>query len=277
MLWAVSRPLRTLDEMDEFDAVMSASEFGPNSAPPEPGLYAWLRDGVPVFWGAAHVLRKRLWMMEANGPMGPKQSKSPLRERVALRLLRDEGAQFRWRRDPERRRQVDQWLAACDVGWRLMPFDSADQELNELLDVDVDRLPLLHRWRPRPGEDELLEQHLAGESGAVFVEVPIGGASDSADRFIDAIRIIDRPSEMRYYHRGRFARQRADRPLEIIEVKKSLNRTVVGQLIVGRDLVRRGWGGLGDLDAVAVVGRDDVRIRRLCEQEYGIRVEVVEG
>jgi hypothetical protein len=244
----------------------------PDSATPpaRPGMYAWLRDGEVVFMSAARSLRRRI-QRELHGMDG--RQLSPLRERVVLYLIREVRAAVPWR-GAERRQAVDAWLRGCVVAWTVMPFTDAQEQVEEHLDAVQ---PLLDQWRPRPREDQWLASYLSRTpGGVVYTEVPIGGGPGSALRLIDAVRVCrDQPLDIRYFDTRGFARDRRAAALEIIEVKESLNRPVVGQLIVARDMIHRLWTHEPSIQFVAVVVRDDTLIHELCSELYDIRVEVV--
>lgn len=251
-----------------WETVESADAADP---PDHPGLYAWIRDDEVVFVGAARSLHKRI-LAELGTPRG--RPRSPLRERVALHLIRDVHAAIPWRGD-ERGRAVDSWLRSCSVAWKAMPVLEAQLQVEHVLETE---LPLLHRWRPRPREDEWLASYLRRTSpgGVTYTEVPIGGGPGSSSRRIDAVRVRnDRPLDVRYFDPRRFERDVRGETLEVIEVKKSLNRPVVGQLIVARDLITRQWREVAAVHLVAVVERDDALIRELCSEVYDIKVAVI--
>jgi hypothetical protein len=247
---------------------------GSGALPEGPGLYGWMRDQQIMFLGAARSLRKRIQQFELRRPVAGRRQPSPLRERVALYLLRDTEVSIPWR-GVRRQEAVDAWLGGCSVAWKAMPVAEAQRHVDEALE---EGLPLLHQWRPRPREDEWLATYLADADrrGVAYAEVPIGGGPGSGLRRIDAVRVPgDQQLEIRYHHQRRFDRDRHGAGLEVIEVKESLNRPVVGQLIVARDLIRRQWRDIRALSLVAVVRRDDALIHQLCDQVYDIRVVVV--
>jgi hypothetical protein len=251
-----------------WDTVESADAVDP---PDRPGVYAWMRDDEVVFVGAARSLHKRIL-----GELGPSRGRprSPLRERVALHLIRDVHAAVPWRGE-ERGSAVDGWLRECSVAWKAMPLLEAELQVEHVLDID---LPRLHRWRPRPREDEWLASYLrrAASGGVTYTEVPIGGGPGSSLRRIDAVRVCrDQSLDVRYFDPRRFERDVRGEILEVIEVKESLNRPVVGQLIVARDLIDRQWREVAAVHLVAIVARDDALIHELCSEVYDIRVEVI--
>jgi hypothetical protein len=242
-----------------------------SAAPPSgPGIYAWQCDGETIFVGAARSLRGRI-QLELRRTGGRQQS--PLRGRVVLYLNRELHAAVPWRGE-ERRQAVDAWLRECSVAWKAMPLNEAERLVEQVLDVEQ---PLLHQWRPRPREDQWLASYLhRAPWGVVYTEVPIGGGPGASRRHIDAVRVCgDQPLEIRYFNRRRLERDRPTAALEVIEVKESLNRPVVGQLIVARDMMRRECRRETSREFVAVVVRNDALIHALCSEVYDIRVEVV--
>ena len=85
----------------------------------------------------------------------------------------------------------------------------------------------------------------------------------------------DQPLDIRYFDARALERDRRETALEVIEVKESLNRPVVGQLIVARDMIKHLWNQDPPMQFVAVVVRDDRLIHELCSEVYDIRVEMV--
>lgn len=138
------------------------------------------------------------------------------------------------------------------------------------------------RWEPRSREDFMLQSYLrrvrrAGWLGAVHVEVPFGGPSGGTSRRLDAVRFPNLDNRIRRYRERDFvADLPGAAPIELIEVKPKLNRTVIGQLIAAELLVRREWGlqKRRPLRLVAVVAEVDKALATVCE-DLGIRVERV--
>jgi hypothetical protein len=65
-----------------------------------------------------------------------------------------------------------------------------------------------------------------------------------------------------------------DRHVEVIEVKSSLNRPVIGQAIAGRDMFERNYEPR-TVEPVVVCGSGDPALEWVCRQN-GIRVEIVD-
>ncbi len=138
------------------------------------------------------------------------------------------------------------------------------------------------KWEPRTREDRMLRSYLrrerrSGWLGAVHVEVPFGAPSGGTSRRLDAVRLPHRDNRIRRYRRDVFeADLLGAAPIELIEVKPKLNRTVIGQLVAAEILVREEWGlpARRKLELVAVVAQVDVALKLVCE-ELRIRVEKV--
>jgi hypothetical protein len=113
----------------------------------------------------------------------------------------------------------------------------------------------LANWKSpskRTYEDRLLLQYWHAFGGLVFTEVPVGrdGPKDwpegAKPRRIDGVRIASPdsekvPSEIVAFSKRRDAK-RLERVIEgaeveVVEVKRSLDRVVLGQVIIGADLL----------------------------------------
>ncbi len=97
------------------------------------------------------------------------------------------------------------------------------------------------KWESPPGDEGLLlKTFLQKAQGVIFLEVTVGKRSSAAGiRRIDGVRI--QPSQP---GKGRFSKSRAEfeslakgATAEAIEVKKSLNRSVIGQAVVAKHLL----------------------------------------
>jgi hypothetical protein len=138
-------------------------------------------------------------------------------------------------------------------------------------------------WVPRSSEDYLLHRYWQRVGGRIYVEVPIGGsdgprewAGGSSRRRLGGVRL---PSAadlaiVRFASDAFHERVRSE-PVEIIEVKCSLNRPVIGQVIAGRYICTRQYGGTV-VRSVVVCGQGDSALKSVC-QEMDIVVEVVGG
>jgi hypothetical protein len=113
----------------------------------------------------------------------------------------------------------------------------------------------LANWKSpskRTHEDRLLLEYWRAFGGLVFTEVPVGrdGPKDwpegAKPRRIDGVRIASPdsekvPSEIVAFSKRRDAK-RLERVIEgaeveVVEVKRSLDRVVLGQVIIGADLL----------------------------------------
>ena len=123
----------------------------------------------------------------------------------------------------------------------------------------------------------LRRERRCGRLGAVHVEVPFGGPSGGTSRRLDAVRFPNLDNRIRRYRKDVFdADLLGAAPIELIEVKAKLNRTVIGQLVAAAPLVRREWElpDLLPLELVAVVAQVDAALALVCG-DLGIRVEQV--
>lgn len=254
------------------------------SVPRTPGVYAWFREGAPVYVDAARNLRRRLTEIDTRGWDGRGRSPSQFRPHLAAHLAQQPGGL------PddadERRARLDEWIAACCARWvGTGSFEAARSHVHELLLTEC--RPLLNRWQPRPGEDQWLLEYLRllggmEPAGRVYVEVPVGGADRYGQgakmRYVDAVRFpLTQPGDVLNYDEEAFYEDvHGGGPVEIIEVKARLNRPVIGQLIVARELAPTDWrlGPDVDLRLAALVTEGDPALEPVCTR-LGIRVIVV--
>jgi len=140
------------------------------------------------------------------------------------------------------------------------------------------------QWTPGSGEDRLLAGYWNEIGGVIVPEVHIGGTgpstwpSGSSSRRIDGLRFT---SEYRDEITTRTAFTQAqlrdivqDRHVEVIEVKNSLGRPVIGQAIAGQDMLERDYEPR-TIEPVVVVGSGDPALEWVCRRN-GIRVEIVD-
>ena len=138
------------------------------------------------------------------------------------------------------------------------------------------------KWEPRSREDHMLRAYLrrvrrGGWLGSVHTEVPFGSPSGGTSRRLDAVRFPNLDNRIRRYREAPFlADLPGAAPIELIEVKPKLNRTVIGQLVAAELLVRREWElpKRRPLHLVAVVAQVDQALATVCD-DLGIRIETV--
>jgi len=101
------------------------------------------------------------------------------------------------------------------------------------------------RWAPRSFEDHLLEKYWEERRGQIYVEAPVGGEHDNwtgkgGTRRLDGLR-IDKPKGKIVLPDDELIRADLENSngaaIEVIEVKRALNRTVIGQTQAGRLLL----------------------------------------
>ena len=134
-------------------------------------------------------------------------------------------------------------------------------------------------------EDRLLAGYWNDIGGIVVPEVHLGATgpsywpSSSSSRRIDGLRFrseyrdeINTPTA---FTQSQLRETVADRHVEVIGVKSSLNRPVIGQAIAGRDMFERDYGPR-TVEPVVVCGTGDPALEWVCRRN-GIRVEIVDA
>lgn len=105
-------------------------------------------------------------------------------------------------------------------------------------------------WRPRMLEDRLLREYWRARRGLMIVEVPIGGVGSAGRwpagterRRIDAVRLRAGAGEEGIFY-GKLGQQLhvSSRGIELIEVKRRLNRGGIGQAVAAREMFERQYG-----------------------------------
>lgn len=103
-------------------------------------------------------------------------------------------------------------------------------------------------WKPKTKEDKLLQTYWKKSGGIIYTEVPIGGPGGRGKwpigctrRRLDGVRIVTRKREIRKYTESDddFIDLINKNPVDIVEIKMSLNRTAIGQIIAGNDMFKR--------------------------------------
>jgi hypothetical protein len=100
-------------------------------------------------------------------------------------------------------------------------------------------------WKPISFEDKLLENYLRKNPGRLFLEVPLWFNVDpSKAKRIDGVLIpgedtIVYPSG--WYSLDELQKAVDNQAVRLIEAKRKLNRSVIGQLLVGKALFKRAF------------------------------------
>ena len=124
-------------------------------------------------------------------------------------------------------------------------------------------------WQPKTFEDYLLKRYLDENPGNLYLEVPVGMLSEaSTARRIDGILIPDDKSNI--YPQGSYDYQRLYDEIEgqsvhLLEAKSSLDRYVVGQILVGESLLKR-TSSPSEIIKVAVCGGGNSDIEWYCKE-----------
>ena len=136
-------------------------------------------------------------------------------------------------------------------------------------------------WVPRSSEDHLLQAYWQRVRGRVYVEVPIGGTGGAGNwpaggsrRRLDGVRFpAATDAALVRFTLSAFQARVSSGAVELIEVKRSLNRPVIGQIIAGRDMFRRQYGA-SVCRLVVVCGQTDTALEWVCQQNE-VTVETV--
>jgi hypothetical protein len=133
----------------------------------------------------------------------------------------------------------------------------------------------LANWKSpskRTYEDGLFLEYWQALGGLIFAEVPVG-------RDGHGVRIVPpesekTPSDIVAFSRGRDAKRFEElatgAEVEVLEVKRSLDRYVLGQVIIGADLLEMEYAP-SKIDQVVICNQDDPVLKRVCDKR-GIRV-----
>jgi len=200
--------------------------------------------------------------------------------------------------DEERFRLRDEARQAIERVPSLL--ETFDRPMDELLDnqgVPVEFEPISlardlndadtrepYRWTPDTPENKLLASYWNDVGGVIVTEVHIGGTgpsnwpSGAGSRRLDGLRFrseyrdeINTPTAFSQAQLQEIVR---DRHVEVIEVKQSLNRPVIGQATAGQDMFERDYDPR-TIEPVVVCETGDPALEWVCRRN-GIRVELVE-
>lgn len=174
-------------------------------------------------------------------------------------------------------RPMDELLDNQGVPVEFEPISLA----RDLNDADT-REPF--RWTPDTPENKLLTGYWNDAGGVIVTEVHIGGTgpsnwpSGAGSRRLDGLRFRseyrDEINTLTAFSQAQLQEIVRDRHVEVIEVKQSLNRPVIGQAIAGRDMFERDYEPR-TVEPVVVCGSGDPALEWVCRRN-GIRVEIVE-
>jgi hypothetical protein len=121
-------------------------------------------------------------------------------------------------------------------------------------------------------EDRLLAAHWQHQPGMLFREVPVGSREagwppGTRIRRIDGIIILGRQAvTLPYRPNGTFESAIEDADIHLIEVKRKLNRFVLGQVIIGTDMFRRDYRAYGSLKPIVVCEISDPGLELICKR-----------
>lgn len=136
------------------------------------------------------------------------------------------------------------------------------------------------RWNPKPTrEDRLLKRYWRKVGGLLFVEAVVGSSGHgwplgSEARRIDGVRIVSgtKHGAFVYKDRAEFEAAIAGARVEVIEAKRFLNRAVIGQVIVGADLLKMECRTV-KIEKVILCEAGDPALEKVCRKRR-IRVEI---
>lgn len=142
-------------------------------------------------------------------------------------------------------------------------------------------------WKPTSKENKLLATYHGRVGGRLYTEVaaPWGGGRKNfskgwKNRYIDGVRLKDSLPErevITFANHGSEVRDALDgASVELIEVKRSLGRNVIGQVLAGIDLLRAEYTP-ANIEGVVIVqaSKSDSALEWFCEN-HEIRVELEE-
>ncbi len=141
-------------------------------------------------------------------------------------------------------------------------------------------------WKPRntSKEDFVLADYFAQNPGLYFAEVPVGNPGSfpwsppTNPRKIDAVKIID--SDFRnggIFNSGNDITNLKEvfrlKKIQLIEAKQQLNRTVIGQLLVAKELFKEQYQPK-EISLVAVVNENisDGALVWVCKNRFNIEI-----
>lgn len=124
-------------------------------------------------------------------------------------------------------------------------------------------------WSPTTFEDRLLNKYLNKNPGKLFLEVRVGGSEDTLNaRRIDGVLVPH--SECKVYSPGDYTRKDFKQAIDgnnihLIEAKRTLNRNVIGQVIVGSSLLTRNFEP-SEINHIALCATGETDLEWFCKQ-----------
>lgn len=143
----------------------------------------------------------------------------------------------------------------------------------------------MKKWKAKSKEDEILYAYWSKVGEQLYAEVQIGGVGGNGNwppdcqiRRIDAVRLVFSLNEPGIYYykwaKDEFVKLIHQCSIELIEVKRKLNRWAVGQIIAGADMFERQYKVKPDR-SIIVCTKGDSALEWVCEKR-GIAVEIVQ-
>jgi hypothetical protein len=123
---------------------LDASELTGAGVPTDPGVYAWYRDGEPVYVGKAGDLHQRVWKNHMG--RGVVMTGSAFRRNVAAHLGIATAAEIKTRTYLTTRGDADAvvaWIRGCEVAW--ITCASHDDAVNLETRMKAEWMPPLTR------------------------------------------------------------------------------------------------------------------------------------
>ena len=127
-------------------------------------------------------------------------------------------------------------------------------------------------------EERLKKKYYRLVGPPVFREVRVADhGADSEYRWVDAVHILGIKRVARFEVRGDRSRQRfrqlvSGRKVEVIEAKRKLNRSVIGQALVAKHLFEFEYPKARAVFPVVICEESDVVLKKVCDR-MGIKVK----
>jgi hypothetical protein len=153
------------------------------------------------------------------------------------------------------------------------------------LQIPYDEGVLKGGWEPKTFENRLLKKYWEEVGGAIYTEVQIGNRKrnpfwpkGAKTRFLDGVRIPDiqnHPEKIITFasNKSVFSEIIKKKPVELIEVKRKLNRLVIGQTIAGHDMFEKDYKS-GKITDLILCSEGDPALEWVCK-ERKIFVKVI--